>query len=354
MKKLLPVFFLAGLTFSFSQVGIGTTTPDLSSVLEISSVNKGLLIPRISIANLNSAAPVTTPVESLLIYNTNLSTGVGFHYWDGTKWSPLSSSTEWTTSGTDIYNTNSGSIGIGTNSPTTLLHLEGNTPGTINALNDGFEDNTIAPFMTNGSGGAWNITSGAGEYNTGTYGVGSGSGITNGDSILDLNVVIPTGGSAFSFNYRVNSEANYDFLRFYIDGVLQTGASWSGNVNWNNYAGTLTAGAHTLSWRYEKDGSVNTGLDRAFIDDISITSTTTVQPILRIVDGTQGTGRVLTSDANGNASWQAISSIAPIAPIIPTDAISKSKNIITKIERLEKELKKQSEIITKLLAENKI
>ena len=41
-----------GLLFAFSakaQVGIGTSTPDASAQLEILSISKGLLIPRMSV-----------------------------------------------------------------------------------------------------------------------------------------------------------------------------------------------------------------------------------------------------------------------------------------------------------------
>ena len=89
MKKILFSLVLLPMAV-YSQVGIGTTTPDASAMLEIDAPDKGVLIPRVAIANLNTAAPVTAPIESLLVYNTTIATGVGFHYWDGAKWVPLS------------------------------------------------------------------------------------------------------------------------------------------------------------------------------------------------------------------------------------------------------------------------
>ncbi len=90
MKKTTLIFAI--LLFSkiaFSQVGINTSSPNTSSMLDITATDKGLLIPRISIPNLNAAAPVTSPVVSLLVYNTNATTGVGYYYWDGLKWTAL-------------------------------------------------------------------------------------------------------------------------------------------------------------------------------------------------------------------------------------------------------------------------
>ena len=87
-----------------AQVGINTTSPGDGSILDIESTNKGLLIPRVDILDLNTIDPVvvtTAGEESLLVYNTNTSTGKGFHYWDGVKWVKLAQGTsdDWTTTG---------------------------------------------------------------------------------------------------------------------------------------------------------------------------------------------------------------------------------------------------------------
>jgi uncharacterized protein (TIGR02145 family) len=50
---------------SIAQVGIGTATVDASAALEIESTTKGLLPPRMTIAQINAIA---TPVEGLIIY----------------------------------------------------------------------------------------------------------------------------------------------------------------------------------------------------------------------------------------------------------------------------------------------
>lgn len=92
--------------YSYSQVGIGTVNPAESSILDINDANndKGILIPRVNISNLNNKAPITTATieESLLVYNTNTTTGKGFYFWNGTKWTLLQASDDDKT----IYNTN--------------------------------------------------------------------------------------------------------------------------------------------------------------------------------------------------------------------------------------------------------
>jgi hypothetical protein len=88
---IIPIFLLS------QNIGINENgnSANSSAILDVQSADKGLLVPRINIPNLNNAAPVTSPETSLLVWNTNTTTGVGYHYWDGTQWIRLS-----TTNGT--------------------------------------------------------------------------------------------------------------------------------------------------------------------------------------------------------------------------------------------------------------
>ena len=96
MKKSIIFLFISLFFFcAYSQnVGIGTTSPNASAKLDISATDKGLLIPRINLTALASAAPITSPATGLLVYNTNaaLSSGEGFYYWNGTSWIKFSTS----------------------------------------------------------------------------------------------------------------------------------------------------------------------------------------------------------------------------------------------------------------------
>ncbi|MQP23682.1 hypothetical protein GFJ94_01235 [Flavobacterium sp. LMO8] len=297
MRKI--VFLLLFPFMLQAQVGINTTTPDASSMLDITATNKGLLVPRISIPNLNAAAPVTAPATSLFVYNTNATTGVGFHYWDGTKWTPFTSGiSHWTKVGNDIYNNNSENVGVGTMTPTTKFHIENiGTAGVL--LNQTFESNTIAPLTTAGNS---NWTTQTTQVQAGTYAAKSGAIGDNQSTRIEHSLTVPAGGATLSFYYRVSSESGYDYFRFYIDGVQQN--QWSGNVGWTQLTIPLAAGARTLRWQYSKDGSSISGDDAAYLDNIIIS--TAAPAALRIVDGNQAVGKVLTSDANGNASWQQI------------------------------------------------
>ncbi len=80
--------------------------------------------------------------------------------------------------------------------------------------------------------------------------------------ILDTGLATGTG----AFRVRVSSEANWDVLEFYLNGVLLQ--RWSGDVPWQTFTFPVPAGANHLEWRYVKDANFSAGLDAAFIDGL--------------------------------------------------------------------------------------
>lgn len=80
------------------------------------------------------------------------------------------------------------------------------------------------------------------------------------------------------FARKVSSESGWDFLRFYVDGVQK--AEWSGEEDWAEVAYAITAGSHTLTWEYLKDGSVSSGSDAAWIDSVTLPGNVPAAPVL--------------------------------------------------------------------------
>ena len=80
---------------------------------------------------------------------------------------------------------------------------------------------------------------------------------------LDWDVAF---ADSISFWYKVSSETNYDFLRFYINNEEKE--KWSGNTGWKFAHFAADAGAQNFKWRYTKDYSVSGGEDCARIDYI--------------------------------------------------------------------------------------
>lgn len=100
MKKLLvfPVLLITYLTVG--QVGIGTTTPNSDSILDITSTTSGLLLPRLALTNTSSPSPLSTDVAGMVVYNTATAGDVtpGFYYNNGSDWVRLGSSS-WSLTG---------------------------------------------------------------------------------------------------------------------------------------------------------------------------------------------------------------------------------------------------------------
>jgi hypothetical protein len=109
----------------------------------------------------------------------------------------------------------------------------------------------------------WLITDS--EVYEGAYAAKSGTISNDQTSALIISVNV-TSDDQISFFRKVSSEDNYDYLRFYIDGVKQ--GEWCDEVPWGEVSYSVTAGEHTFKWTYEKDISVSNGSDCGWIDYI--------------------------------------------------------------------------------------
>ena len=96
MKKFLFTIVAFCTIQSFSQVGIGTTSPHASSILDITSTNQGLLVPRLTTIQRNA---ISSPANGLMIYNTTIEC---FEFYNGTDWQSLCQTINTTPSITSI------------------------------------------------------------------------------------------------------------------------------------------------------------------------------------------------------------------------------------------------------------
>jgi hypothetical protein len=88
MKKIITVLlFIAAHKMATAQsVGIGTTTPNSSAQLDVTSTTKGMLIPRMAEAEKTA---ILSPVQGLMIFNTTTNS---FQYYNGVSWVNISHS----------------------------------------------------------------------------------------------------------------------------------------------------------------------------------------------------------------------------------------------------------------------
>jgi hypothetical protein len=194
-KILLFSFFIYSSTL-FSQVGIGTITPN--AALDVTSTDDGILVPRIALVN-TTTATVATPTTSEIVYNTATVNDVtpGFYYWNGTIWVRIltGANDDWKTTGnsgttaatnfigtTDAVDfvtrtnntekvrvTTTGAVGIGTSTPQGALDV------VAGSNNYGFVIPRVALTASNAQAPVTNpqtgvIPAGTIVYNTATAG----------------------------------------------------------------------------------------------------------------------------------------------------------------------------------------
>jgi RHS repeat-associated protein len=74
------------------------------------------------------------------------------------------------------------------------------------------------------------------------------------------------GAGTLKFWWKVSSEANSDYLEFYVDDVLKGAISGTAG-DWDDASFQVTgSGLHTLKWRYAKDESDSEGDDCGWVD----------------------------------------------------------------------------------------
>ena len=104
------------------------------------------------------------------------------------------------------------------------------------------------------------------EMVDGQYAARSGPIADRQSSSLVLNTNLYAG--TVSFDLKVSSEAGWDWLEFYLNGVRLN--RWSGEVPWQTYLCRVDAGPNTLEWRYVKDANFSVGSDVAYVDNVYV------------------------------------------------------------------------------------
>lgn len=322
MKKKITLLALIISAFSFAQVGIGTTTPDPSAALDITNTNGGLLVPRMTLAQRGAIA---TPADGLLIYQTDGTTG--FWYYDGTIWTTFGADVDWTVSGADMHNANTGNVGVGNTAPTAKFHVTGTTVpasgGATTLYTNDFSAGGVTNTLNAGNGcttspNIWHVSVTSPDAScttcTGNRAYIEDSISCSQDQTFTEGNFTPTTTSVdISFNYGFNDFLNESFfiVTLYNESTTTTVATLL-NLNADaldaSYTGTHTVVAgNNYSLKFQYIGDFDYG---AAVDDILVTEAGASTPgsyVFRLEDGQQQDGYVLTSDANGNATWQAAS-----------------------------------------------
>jgi hypothetical protein len=292
LKIYIPLLLLLVISASYAQVGIGTTSPHASSMLDITSTNSGVLIPRIPLVSATDVSIITSPITSLLVYNSGFAPN-GYYYWNGSIWVQLAvgSNTDWsltgnagtnsatnffgTTDNNDIIfkrnNVRAGYIGDPTFNLSTFDSNNGNTSFGGNSLvnptinvgsqtgvrNSAFGVNVMPGLTTgqrnSGVGDFALFSNTSGNENT-AVGVGAlySNTISSGQTAFGRNALTSFNGSNTA-NIG-NTAVGFSALRNTVSGIYNTAIGYealrnttgSGNVGVGFQAGRLEAGSNKL------------------------------------------------------------------------------------------------------------
>lgn len=347
----------------YGQIGIGTTDPDPSSILDIQSTTQGFLAPRINLSSVSDATlnGNTANAAGLLIYNTNASvtggSGVGYYYWDGSMWTAMKASATgggsgdgWQLDGNSIssgdflgtanyqalnirvnntqfgsFHPNGGvSIGMGASSSVNQAYAIGENASAGSTSNYAFGKGANASGSSAYAIGESSVSSQDKSYAIGTSSTASG---TSSYAIGEGSESLATGSYAIGAGANSSATGSFAIGNQSISASNNTLALGNEAQAINNNATALGYQAIASNQNSVAIGPATTSVDNSIILGNTINTTTDsytatkvgigtstptaklhVNGTLRYVDGNEANGKVMTSDANGNATWQDASS----------------------------------------------
>lgn len=265
MKKNFTTIFILALlasTVARAQHGFGTSTPDVSSVVDMVSSDKGALLPRVALTSTTVAAPTTSPANSLTVFNTaNAGTAPddvtpGYYYWSSinSKWIRLldNQASDWHVTGN--ASTTAGTNFVGTTDDKALVLK-------VNGLQSGFiQTNTPA------AGGTGLTTFG---YKTGGSNTGAGNtliGFKVGE--LSTSGVANTAVGYLSLNANTTANSNSAFGTNTLK--VSTGASnnaFGSGALIANTTGSSNSGFGVNALNTNTSGQNNVAIGQAALKD---------------------------------------------------------------------------------------
>jgi len=281
----------------FAQVSINTdgSSPDGSAMLDVKSSDKGMLVPRMSTAQRTA---ISSPATGLLVFDE---TTRGFWFFSGMSWLSLSD-------GTHIGN----QIADADND-TKILVEESDDEDIIRFRMAGAEKWVMIAnrFEPKNTGFSLFLGEGAGsnDDNTINENVGVGKQALRNNINGSQNVSVGANSMRNNTSGYGNTALGYYALDTANTGSLNTAIGFKATTSLDNLTNATAIGANAS---VSQSNSLVLG-DNANVGIGTSAPGAKLEVVgdVKIDDGTQGAGKVLTSDANGLASWQSASSVIP-------------------------------------------
>lgn len=276
MKKITLLIFIILPTLFFAQVGVGTTSPDASAILDVSSTSKGFLPPRVALTGTTDVATILTPATGLMVYNTATAADVvpGYYFYNGAMWIKLTNDLLSKIEGNDF----TGSLIVGHQTTGTLAAATNNTALGIQALK------ALTAGKNNTAIGYQALTLLTGSNNTTAT---SGGNTAIGSFALPVLNTNSTGGSDATFNTAVgfqsmqaatvannNTAIGYNSLKSDLSGhqnvAVGVSALEKGTVGFNTAIGyrallNTTTGANNTAIGHQAGNINTTGTNNTFL-----------------------------------------------------------------------------------------
>jgi len=233
-----------------TNVGVGTSAPNSTALLDLTSTTQGMLAPRMTTTQRKA---ISSPATGLIVFDNTVDS---LYIYNGTKWTnisvPASSSTsQWTTSSNNIYNNNTANVGIGKSSPSYSLDVK----GPVNA--DSFLTGGTTVLSVKGSG---NVILGqsAGLHNSGSNNTFLGYFAGNKNTTGANNYF-----SGDAAGYNNTTGGNNSFIGYEAGWANTTGGN---NVFVGNAAGIAnTSGGNNVFLGYYAGLTNTTGYNNTFL-----------------------------------------------------------------------------------------
>lgn len=165
-----------------------------------------------------------------------------------------------------------------------------------------FEAATLPADWSTSGDADWSLSSSVSR--TGAQSIKSGDIGSNQTSVLTLSKTIAA-DAWIGFYVKVSSERAGDYIMFAVDGV--TRLKLSGSTGWRFLAFPVSAGAHTLTWTYDKDAYSTGGDDCIWLDDVAIYTPGTDLGDSSLAEAIDNTSLVITS--GGDGAWMSQTAI---------------------------------------------
>lgn len=169
-KLIVNTLFISSIAISATMaqnIGVNNPTPDPSAVLDITSTDKGLLVPRVALVSTVSQSPVTAPATGLVVFNTATAGAApnnvtpGFYFWDGAKWTRFdtgNSGKDWSITGNAGTDTTVNFIGT-TDGEDLIFRMNNVRAGRINFSNTSFGFSSLAGNVISIENSAFGVNS---------------------------------------------------------------------------------------------------------------------------------------------------------------------------------------------------